>query len=174
MNIKRAKEVGNNILKNTLGKSIAQHSFKKKVVTLSNNSTVRIMEEVIDIDPQFLFQRLVIVGLQNNNDLAEVFQYELCSYRPAILENKYTPRLANKASLGYTLSKRMPSDIPAPSGDVQYILEGGTLLHRIPWNRGLTYDEICQQYSRYVECHYGQPAVMFDGYPNEPSTKDTT
>ncbi len=57
------------------------------------------------------------------------------------------------------------------------ILNGGVLLHRIPWNRGSTYNEICQQYSRYVECHYGQPALSssgVDGYPNGPSTKDTT
>ncbi len=48
-----------------LGKSIAEHSFKKKeqLVTLRNNSTVRIREEVIDIDPQLLFQRLVTVVL---------------------------------------------------------------------------------------------------------------
>ncbi len=85
VNVKCAKEVGDNILKNMLGKSIAEHSFKKKeqVVTLSNNSTVRIRDEVIDIDPQLLFQRLVIVGLQNDNALAEVFQYELCSFPPA-------------------------------------------------------------------------------------------
>ncbi len=103
-----------------------------------------------------------------------MFQYELCSYPAAILENKYTSQLANKASLGDTLWKWMPSDIPVPSGDVQYLLDGGALLHRIPWNRGLTYDEICQQYSRYVECHYGKPAVVLDGYRNGPSRKDTT
>ncbi len=129
---------------------------------------------MIDIDPQLLFQRLVTVGLQNDNDMAEVFQYELCSYRHVILENKHTPQLANKAYLGDTLWKWMPSDIPAQSGDVQYIFDWGALLHRILWNRGLTNDEICQQYSRYVECHYGQSAVVFDGYPNGPSTKDTT
>ncbi len=82
---------------------------------------------------------------------------------PALFENKYTPRLANRASLDDTLWKWMPSDIPAPSGDVQYILDEGALLHRMPWNRGSTYDEICQQYSRYVECHYGQPALSSSG-----------
>ncbi len=118
---------------------------------------------MIDIDSELLFQRLVTVGLRNYNDLAEVFQYELYSYPPAPFENKYTPRRANKASLGDTLQKWMPSDIPAPSGDVQSILDARALLHRIPWNYGSTYDEICQQYSRYVECHYGQPALSSSG-----------
>ncbi len=61
---------------------------------------------------------------------------------PAHFEKKYTPRLANKASLGDTLWKWIPSDIHAPSGDIQYILDGGVPLPRIPWNHGSTYDEM--------------------------------
>ncbi len=57
----------------------------------------------------------------------------------------------------------MPSDTPALPGDVQYLLDGGEHLHRIPWNRDSTYDEICQQYCRYVEYHYGQPALSSSG-----------
>ena len=95
-------------------------------------------EEVIHIDPQLLFQILVTVGIKSGN-LAEVFQYELCSYPPALFENKDTLRLASKASLGEALWKLMPPDIPMSSGDIQYILDGGALLHRIPWNNGSTY-----------------------------------
>ncbi len=41
VNVECVKEVGNNILKNMFGNSIAEHSFKKKeqVVTLINNSS---------------------------------------------------------------------------------------------------------------------------------------
>jgi len=175
VNVQCAREVGNKILKQMVGKSIAQYSFKNKeqVITLSNSSVVKIREEMVHIDPQLLFQRLVTLGIRNNN-LPDVFQYELCSYPPALFENKWTPRLANKALLGDALWKLMPQAVPAPSRDVQYVLDGGALLHRIPWKNGSTYEEICQQYTGYVTRHYGQPAVVFDGYSSGPSTKDTT
>jgi hypothetical protein len=50
----------------------------------------------------------------------------------------------------------MPPDLTEPSGEVQYVLDGGALLLRIPWERGSTYDEICQQYVSYIEKHYNQ------------------
>ena len=58
------------------------------------------------------------------------------------------------------------------SGEVQYILDGGALIHRVPWSRGDTYGDICQQYVRYISKHYGTPFIVFDGYLGGPSTKD--
>ena len=66
----------------------------------------------------------------------------------------------------------MPKDMSVPLDNMQYILDGGALLHRIPWQRGTTYDDICQHYCRYVSCHYGMPTIVFDGYQDGPSTKD--
>ena len=31
-----------------------------------------------------------------------------------------------------------------PSKDVRYVLDGGALLHCLPWPRGSTYDGVCQ------------------------------
>ena len=53
-----------------------------------------------------------------------------------------------------------------------FVLDGGALLHRVPWQRNSTYKEICWQYCKYVERHYGHPSVVFDGYSAGPSTKD--
>ena len=38
----------------------------------------------------------------------------------------------------------------------------------------MTYDAICQQYVRYGASHYGSPTIVFDGYSDGPSTKDST
>lgn len=154
-------------------KNVQQHTFTKKshVITLSNSKTIRIKDEVMHIDPQLLFQRLVSVGMQNKTR-SEVFQYELCSYSTALFEDKFTPRFANKASLADALWKLMPTDMVVPTTDVQYILDGGALLHTLPWSRGLADDELCQNYTRYVVSYHGQPAVIFDGYVDGPSTKD--
>ena len=64
-------------------------------------------------------------------------------------------------------------DISEITGEVQYVLDGGALIHRIPWTRGTTYQEICSVYTRYVSKKYGEAVVVFDGYSGK-STKDTT
>ncbi|MES9882763.1 MAG: hypothetical protein ABW185_17995 [Sedimenticola sp.] len=71
--------------------------------------------------------------------------------------------------------KQLPadgSDTSYTSTDVQYVIDGGALLHRIPWNNGETYDTICSHYTRYVSEKYNRQAVIvFDGYESGPSTK---
>jgi len=54
------------------------------------------------------------------------------------------------------------------------VLDGGALLHRIPWGRGETYDLICGRYVKYVTDKYGCATLVFDGYESGPSTKDMT
>ena len=58
------------------------------------------------------------------------------------------------------------------SGEVQYILAAGTLLHRVPWSRGDAYGDICQEYVMYISMHYCTPFVVFYGYLGGPSTQD--
>ena len=62
-----------------------EHSFKKRnqVVTMALVNAIKISDELINIDPQLLFQRLVITGMKNEQ-LPEIFQCELSSYPPAL------------------------------------------------------------------------------------------
>lgn len=63
-----------------LGKVVQNtHSGERdQAVTLRDSSAVKTKEEIIQIDPQLVFQRLItLVMLQDN--LLEAFQYELCS-----------------------------------------------------------------------------------------------
>ena len=54
----------------------------------------------------------------------------------------------------------------------QYVLDGGSLLHRITWTKGNTYGEIGTSCSKFVFSCYGQAVVIFGGYGSSPSTKD--
>ena len=69
---------------------------------MGNKSTYKIQEDVVHIDPKLLFQRLVTAG-KYRDDLPNVFQHELCNYPPALFDNKFTLRVANKASLADAL-----------------------------------------------------------------------
>ncbi|KAJ8412509.1 hypothetical protein AAFF_G00128450 [Aldrovandia affinis] len=65
------------------------------------------------------------------------------------------------------------TDLLGVTGHVQYVLDGGALVQRIPWTRGSTYKDICKLYSEYVTRKYGEAVVVFDGYQGT-STKDMT
>ncbi len=60
-----------------------------------------------------------------------------------------------------------------PSEDVQYVLDGGALLHRVPMTM-MTYESVSHLYVMYVTQKYGAAAIVFDGYSDDPTTKDAT
>ena len=129
--------------------------------------------ETVKVDPQLIFRRLVTVGIRIE-DVQSLFAYELCSPPPALFETSGLPLQANKAVLADTIWKALKSEQKQPSDNVQYILDGGALLHHLPWPRGSTYDSLCDQYVRYVTQKYGAAIIVFDGYREEPTTKDAT
>ena len=65
----------------------------------------------------------------------------------------------------------MPKDVVGPTGQSQYALDGGSLVHRIPCQLGTTYNDICRLYTNYVTRIYGHAIIVFDGYQEELSTK---
>ncbi|KAK7485546.1 hypothetical protein BaRGS_00023234 [Batillaria attramentaria] len=83
-------------------------------------------------------------------------------------------RQANKAALAEAVwTAANGKDLPSPQlTDVKHILDGGSLLHRLPWPRGETFGGICDLYANFVIRHYGMPTIVFDGYDLGPSTKD--
>nr|XP_054767556.1 uncharacterized protein LOC129274841 [Lytechinus pictus] len=126
------------------------------------------------VDPQLLFQRLVAVSRERTDELPLVFSHELCSYPPALFESSYIPLKANKAAIADALWKLLGNEQQHLSSDVHFILDGGALLHRLPWPRGIPYDHIRQLYVDYVIRKYGKATVVFDGYEDGPTTKDVT
>ena len=175
VNVDRSREIGEDILDSMVGVSVEDHVFKKadQATTLGSKSTVKVKGESVTVDPHLIFQRLVTVG-QRSEDVSSLFKYELCTHPPALFESAALPLQANKATLADVLWKSMKGEQRDPSENVQYVLDGGALLHRIPWPRGSTFDSVCQMYVAYVTHKYGAAVVVFDGYKDEPATKDAT
>ena len=134
---------------------------------------MKIKGEHVNIDPQLLFQRLLTVR-ERCVGVTSLFQYELCTYPAALFESSSLPLQPNKAVLADYLWKSMKEEQRNPSGDVQYVLDGGALHHRVPWPRGSTYASVSHLYVRYVTQKYGAAAIVFDGYNDDPTTKDAT
>ena len=133
---------------------------------------MKINNDQVQVDPQLLFQRLIMA--RENSQLVELFLYKLCT-SPTFLFDPLTLRQPQKQALAEALwAKLSPEAKTQPEGNVQYVLDGGALLHQIPWPRGSpTYKEVCNLYCSYVRRKYGRVIVVFDGY-DEMSTKAMT
>ena len=169
-----ALNVGRHITSSMVGKSVTEFKFsqKKQVQTLSSASYVSVAGEKIEIDPQLLYQRLIVAGI-SKGDLHSLFEFELCSYPPALFTNKLLMRPADKSELIHVLIKKVPSCVASRTTPVgaKFVVDGGGLLYKLPWPKHITYCRLAQTYADFVKSSYGDALVVFDGY-HGPSTKD--
>ena len=90
-------------------------------------SSVKIGDELVHVDPQLLFQQLTIASKSSDN-FESVFKYELCSHPPALFDSLLLLRESNKALLANTIWESLETGMSEPSGEVQFVLDGGALL----------------------------------------------
>ena len=66
----------------------------------------------------------------------------------------------------------MPSLLESVLENDEIVLDGGYLLHRLILEKESMFRDIVSKYVHYVDSHYGQCTVVFDGYCENASTKD--
>ncbi|XP_071165969.1 uncharacterized protein [Mytilus edulis] len=175
VNVDDAKKVGTSILQELVGKNIADHTFrrKKQAITLGNKVQAKLDGEPLRIDSQLLFQRCTTAAHGIFEDISEIFQFELCGVPSSIFETTGLPREPQKSTLAEYMWNLIGLKPKAPT-ETHFVLDGGSLIHRLPWAKGATVDTICMTYFNYVNNHYTDATVVFDGYPSVPTTKDVT
>ena len=143
-------------------------------ITMKPRTSVLIEGEVVAVDPQLLFQRLLLTVGRDEGQLKSALEYELCSHPASIVGNDGLMRKADKPDLADEIWKVADQDAKLPSNPT-YVIDGGNLLFKLKWKKGSTFENIFQSYENYVLKRYGpNTVIVFDGYPEEPSTKDTT
>ena len=82
----RAKEIGQKIMDSVTGIPVAQYTVKRsdQVTTLQSKSSVRVSGQPIHVDPELLFQRLIVAS-NAIDDRRAIFRFELCSYPSALV-----------------------------------------------------------------------------------------
>ena len=133
----RAKEIGQKIMDSMTGIPVAQYTFKRsdQVTSLQSKCSVRVYGQPIHVDPELLFQRLIVAS-NAIVDRKALFSFQLCSYQSALFDDTLMPKAPQKAVLAKAIWTRLPPDIVGPTGEVQHVLDGGVLLHRITWGMG--------------------------------------
>ena len=180
VNVHDFESVGNTIIEDIIRKSAFTYKFKRKdrAKTLGNISAVNVAPDRT-IDPALLFQCFLVVSRSGDLSLGEVLTYELSPYPPALFETRNILRKADKPQLAQAIryhavdlsSEAVMNSIPKTDC---YVLDGGPLLHRLPWKKGDSYNAIAEYYGDFTVRHYGQATMVFDGYGEGPSMKDNT
>jgi len=155
-------KVGQAILDSMVGMSTNEFSFKRKrrVVTLAAKTLVTTKYNVIQIKPQFLFQRLSVIA-SKEEDLSRALKYELCSYPAALFESTVLLREVNKSALADAMWEYVKDSQPdyLPSTDLYYVPDRRSLIQRIPWPGKESVDHICQIYVDYVTQRYPKATI---------------
>ena len=116
----RAKEIGQKIMDSVTGIPVAQYTVKRsdQVTTLQSKSSVHVDGQPIHVNPELLFQRLIVAS-NAIDDRRAIFRFELCSYPSALVDDTLMPRAPQKAVLANAIWTRFPPDIAGPTEDVE-------------------------------------------------------
>ena len=123
------------------GVKVADYSFKRKdqAITLATKAAIKVDGESIQVDTQLLFQRLVVAA---KTDLKTAMEYELCTIPKSLFESPDLLHEPQKSALADTIWTMTGKKDITFGKDVSYVLDGGALIHRIPWVRGKTFGSI--------------------------------
>ena len=175
MNVDNSKAIGISILQGMQEKSPANHVFRRKeqAVTLASRNAVKLKEDSIVVDPNLMFQCLASVAVKSGESLSNTLRHELCSYPSSLFDSVGIMKEPKKPQLADSLSSLIQHMEIDRRTDMQHVLDGGSLLHRIPWEKKVLIKMILLKYQTFVKYNYGECLVVFDGY-DKSSTKDMT
>ena len=150
-----------------------------KVKTMASARAIEVTEDRT-IDPALLFQRFLAVSQSGDLSLNEVIDHELSPYPQSLFLAKNQLRQPDKPQFRDALKEHLKihSDgaglleyVPKVE---HYVLDVGSLMHRLKWAEGRTYSSITDDFTSFTVEHYGNATVVFDGYSGGPTTKDNT
>lgn len=177
VNIDEAAKIGEKIIQSVAGIRVANYTFKKanSVIKVNAKNALVIDGEIVSIDPQLLFQRLILVMRDmDDNEIRNVFKHELSQKPSALFGELGFLREASKSSLYDTLWSKVGCNMgneTSPSY-CHYVLNGHSLINKIPWQKNETFDAICLKYTKYI-AQFEHPTIVFEKkYDLTPSIKD--
>lgn len=143
-----AENVGMAVVKKMEGKNSATFVFEKKgqVVVMNTKNTIQIDNENVQIDPEILFQRLLFI--QSNRDNEFILTHELTQRPPVFFDENGFLRDGNENSIPDFLWKKYGSKVPADCEMIDeclYVLSGDWLIEEVVWRKGETFDDICKR-----------------------------
>ena len=97
-------------------------------------------------------------------------KHELTPHPSALLDDCGMMRRGTKSTI-LKDDLFVPNKPAIPTTNIRHVIDRGSLLQRLQWDKGNSFGDICKSYIVYVHQNYVDPIVVFDGY-STPSTKD--
>ena len=171
-----AKNIGKKILDGMTEKNVPEVVIRKKdlAVTLATKLVVRVNDEPIIVDPLVLFQRLLKTAQSTPETIPSLFKYELTNLPCALFDASGLPRQASKSTLAEYLWSSAKEETTLPNENIHFVLDGGSLLHKLPWQRGSTYNQLAEMCAEFVARKYKNATIVFDGYSTQQTSKAAT
>ena len=120
------------------------HYLKSGYMYLQQMCNLNATHPDVHVDPQLLFQRLLTVSDHSLDNPVEVFKHELCSYPVSLFDKSGLLRESQKSVLSHAISDMGCCGVETlPTDPIKYILDGVSLIHRIPWKSSSTFHQIC-------------------------------
>ena len=175
VNITDVQKCGESVLSKMEGTSPLTFTFKKDMQAkqIPASSNILTKETKITLDPDLLFQRLITVCTEDEQ--SDALKHELAHHPMSLFDDEGFMRDGKKSDLGkYIVETYKCHDvIPNISNESwKKVVDGGMLLHRLPWQIGSTFSSILYSYVKHVENTIGENLyIFFDGYLDS-NTKD--
>ena len=119
-----------------------------------------------------LFGRLTTL-IKHEDEKVQQFVHELTPEPTSLFTDEYI-RKPNKSILRNHILEVSTKESTKPAAGT-CVVDGGNLLHNIPWVLLCTYSDILDQCLQYTLTNYGycgRIIIVFDGYEDECSTKN--
>ena len=142
--------------------------------TLATKLAVRVNDEPIIVDPLVLFQRLLKTAQSTPETIPTLFKYELTNLPCALFDASGPPRQVSKSTLAEYLWSSAKEETTLPNENIHFVFDGCSLLHKLPWQRGSTYNQLAEMYAEFVARKYKNTTIVFDGYSTQQTTKAAT
>lgn len=117
---------------------------------------------MVPVNPTTLFQRISFAK-HSNEKLENFLSYDLGPYSLSLFD-KGCMRKGTKSTLYKDLK---PLTNKHFTGQVQYVIDGEFLLHRVVWPTNASFSSNCDRYMQYVISKYPGAVVVFDGQPED-------
>ena len=141
MNVHEYETVGKEIIEKMIGKHVFEITYKweDQAKTLADEPTI-IFAQGQTIDPALLFQSFLVLSKTRDLSLEDVISYELNPFTTALFEAKEMFRKADKPRLAlavaeYSCKTSKEAIVDSTPLTEQYVLDGGSLIHHLPWKR---------------------------------------
>ena len=119
-----------------VGVKVSEFFFKRKdqATTMRTKNGVKVDGEIVQFEPHGWFQKLAVAAERTNNiDPETIFKHELTTIPKVLSETSELLHEAQTSTLADTLWTTANPNAASTPDNLRYVLDGGALLHRIPW-----------------------------------------